>query len=338
MSVTTEDLQRYAMSERFRYALDIPDKAELEFELLGQGEYNINYAFTHPVTGKRLVFRLNTGSQMHLADQIGYEYRALRLLEPSGRTPHAYFVDGSRELLDEGVLVMEFLPGRALDYHSDLELAAECLADIHKTPAKASDLVCPNDPLEAMLDECRQMAGAYLGSELGDSGVKAALERFIEHAAQHARSDVQMPRCVINTELNSGNFLINGPGRGNYLIDWEKPILGEPAQDMGHFLAPTTTLWKTDVLLTAEQKERFLGHYLSRRPDISPEMLHRRTALYETMTCLRGISWCAMAWVEYQSPDRPIKNADTYRKILSYLDADFLAWLWKNYFARGEGE
>ena len=333
MSVTTEELRRCAASERFRAALDIPKEAELEFTLLGQGEYNINYVFTHPVTGKRLVLRLNTGSQMHLADQIGYEYRALRLLEGSGRTPRAYYVDGSRELIDEGLLVMEFLPGRPLDYDADLELAAECLADIHKMPWQASDLICPNDPLEAMLDECRKMAGAYLHAPQGERRVKAALERFLDRAARRMRSDVLMPRCIINTELNSGNFLINGPGPGNYLIDWEKPILGEAAQDLGHFLAPTTTLWKTDVLLSAEQKERFLGRYLSRRPDLAPELLHRRTAEYETMTCLRGISWCAMAWVEYQSPDRPIKNEETCRKILTYLDAGFLDWLWDGYFA-----
>ncbi len=40
-----------------------------------------------------------------------------------------------------------------------------------------------------------------------------------------------------------------------------------------------------------------------------------------------------MAWVVYQSPDRPIKNEETCRKILTYLDAGFLDWLWDGYFA-----
>ena len=68
---------------------------------------------------------------MHLENQIGYECHALQLLEASGRTPKVLYVDGSRKFLDHGVLVMEYLPGKALDYHTDLKYAAECLADIH---------------------------------------------------------------------------------------------------------------------------------------------------------------------------------------------------------------
>ena len=56
---------------------------------------------------------------------------------------------------------------------------------------------------------------------------------------------------MVNTELNSGNFLIN-EGARSYLVDWEKPLLSEAAQDLAHFLAPTTTFWKTDTILDRE--------------------------------------------------------------------------------------
>ena len=78
---------------------------------ISQGEYNINYSFTHPKTGKKLLLRVNCGSQMHLENQIGYECHALQLLEASGRTPKVLYVDGSRKFLDHGVLVMEYLLG-----------------------------------------------------------------------------------------------------------------------------------------------------------------------------------------------------------------------------------
>lgn len=334
MSITRHQIQQYAQSPRFRDALGIPGGAPIQFTPLGQGEYNINYQFIHPLSGRRLVFRVNTGSQMRLADQIGYEYHALKLLQGSGRTPHVYYVDGSRQLLEQGVLVMEFLPGRTLNYHTDLELAAACLADIHAIPAAGDrTLLCPARPLESLHQECQQMAGVYLHAAQGDPRVKAALARFLDKAARSEEATGELPRCVINTELNAGNFLINGPGQNNYLIDWEKPIRGEAAQDLGHFLAPTTTLWKTDILLTAEQKSHFLSCYLRHRPGISPQLLLRRTQDYERMTCLRGITWCAMAWVEYQDPRRPIQNETAYRKIQSYLTGNFLGWLWDNYFA-----
>ena len=333
MHVTMEQIQHYMQSPRFREALEIPEGAQLNVSPLGQGEYNMNYQFSHPVSGRRLVFRINTGSQMHLEDQIGYEYRALRFLQCSGRTPHVYYVDGSRQLLDQGILVMEFLPGRPLDYHTDLTLAANCLADIHGVPGADCGLICPADPLGAILQECREMAQVYLDADQGASRTKALLTRFLEAGARWDREAPELSRCIINTELNAGNFLINGPGRGNYLIDWEKPLLGEAAQDLGHFLAPTTTLWKTEVLLTGEEKQAFLSHYHRRRPETPMEQLSRRTAQYEAMTCLRGITWCAMAWIEYQDPGRPIQNEATYRKICTYLGDDFLGWLWDHYFA-----
>ena len=104
--------------------------------------------------------------------------------------------------------------------------------------------------------------------------------------------------CCINTELNSGNFLINGEGRPNYLIDWEKPLYGDPVQDLGHFLAPTTTFWKTDVILTEDEMESFVKEYkaaVKGRFDISG--LEDRLKFFLPVTCLRGITWCAMAWV-----------------------------------------
>ena len=50
------------------------------------------------------------------------------------------------------------------------------------------------------------------------------------------------------------------------------------------------------------------------------------------MTCLRGTTWCSMAWVEYQAPDRAIKNEFTYNKIKAYLEDEFLENIEKTYF------
>ena len=77
--------QAYVHSGDFLSALRLPAGTELDFSLLGQGEYNVNYSFRHPETGQRLVLRLNTGSQMHLEHQIEYEFSALQALYPSGR-------------------------------------------------------------------------------------------------------------------------------------------------------------------------------------------------------------------------------------------------------------
>ena len=292
-------LNEYVKNEKYRKALNLPNEQEEEYTMLAQGEYNINYSFTHPKTGKKLLLRVNCGSQMHLENQIGYECHALQLLEASGRTPKVLYVDGSRKFLDHGVLVMEYLPGKALDYHTDLKL-----------------------------EECEEMVKIYMDSPLGKDRMKRKIRDLLDKAWKKAKEfhmEDSPYQCCINTELNSTNFLIGGEGKPNYLIDWEKPLFGDPAQDLGHFLAPTTTFWKTDVILKEEEIENFLNEYLKcvrARFDITG--LKERTKVFMEITCLRGITWCAMAWVQYQQPDKLIINESTYRKLEDYLSDGFL--------------
>ena len=87
-------LSELIQSVKYRDALQLPKEQTETYIFLAQGEYNINYYFVHPVTNKKLVLRVNCGSQMHLDHQIEYEYTALNLLEDSGRTPKVFYVDG----------------------------------------------------------------------------------------------------------------------------------------------------------------------------------------------------------------------------------------------------
>ena len=79
-----EPLASYLKSRAFLGALGLAEGEPVVFSLLGQGEYNVNYSFIHPRTGKKLVLRINTGSQMHLEDQIGYEFTAPSTWPPAG--------------------------------------------------------------------------------------------------------------------------------------------------------------------------------------------------------------------------------------------------------------
>ncbi|MDR0491382.1 MAG: phosphotransferase, partial [Oscillospiraceae bacterium] len=138
-------------------------------------------------------------------------------------------------------------------------------------------------------------------------------------------------RCIINTELNSGNFLVNDGGN-TYLVDWEKPLYAYPGQDLGHFLAPTTTLWKTDAILTMSEIQEFMQSYCDDSALYSdPAELWDETLPYYAINCLRGVTWCAMAWLEYQSPDRILKDAFTLEKIKKYISHEFLEWIGESY-------
>ena len=358
MPLFTEDaLKTYLNSSAFRRALALPEEAELAPRLLAQGECNRNYLLIHPVTGKKLVLRVNLVSQMHLPDQISYEYRALKALAPSGRTPVPLYADPDAPGLGNGLMVYEYLPGRPLCYEKDLPRAAALLADIHSLrPGQETigQLLSPKDPIGAVLSECREMVSHYLNSPLAKPEISAALCRMLERGQQMAEEAPAFSgyRCIINTELNSGNFLMNDAGdlsgeggdreaeqppaagaQRDHLIDWEKPLYGEPAQDLGHFLAPTTTFWKTDSILSRRETEAFLSEYeraAAGRFDTGG--IRERTLLFIPITCLRGLTWSAMAWVQYQDETSGApKNQDTWNKLCIYLSPEFLCKIWEEY-------
>jgi len=119
------------------------------------------------------------------------------------------------------------------------------------------------------------------------------------------------------------------------LIGWEKPLQSEPAQDLGHFLAPSTTFWKTDTILTSDQVRAFVDQYIAALDGrLAYGAIVRRLPLYFTVTCLRGVTWCAMALREYSAPGRALVNADTFRKLKAYMDPVFLSNILDNYVRR----
>ncbi|NLM06936.1 MAG: aminoglycoside phosphotransferase family protein [Tissierellia bacterium] len=321
----TRGLKKFVKSPSYRKALNLPNGQVESYELLGQGEYNRNYLFTHPYTREKLVLRLNFGSQMHLENQIKYEFETLKLLETSGRTPIAIYVDDSKKEIDFGVLVMEFLEGNHLDYKKEVFSAAECLADIHSLKLPDSQhLIEPKNSLRAILDECEDMFKVFWDSNIADPGKKIEIRELLDIGQKRFTSikDSEF-KCIVNTELNSTNFLVK-EGRAS-LVDWEKPIYGDPAQDLGHFLAPTTTFWKTDVILTLEEMNNFIDYYIEMVGNRFPSKgLKERVMNFIPANCLRGITWSAMAWVEYRQPDKEVFNESTFNKLDAYLSDDFL--------------
>jgi thiamine kinase-like enzyme len=210
---------------------------------------------------------------------------------------------------------------------------ASVLADIHSTSVpEGSTLIRSSNPCREILEECDQMFQKYEASELGDPKKKKWIRNMLDACVEKTKEmeDYRGYRCCINTELNSTNFLINQKGHKSYLIDWEKPLYGDPAQDLGHFLAPTTTFWKTDVILSPEQMDEFLDEYI-RQVDgrFDTDHLKERVGIFVPVTCLRGVTWCAMAWVEYQQPGRAIRNESTWNKLGQYLEHSFLEMIEK---------
>ncbi len=303
---------------------------------LAKGEYNLNYLLSSAES--QLVFRVNMGTQIKRSDQIVYEYKTLRLLEKSGVTPVPYFVDDSRKLIDRGISIMEYLPGCPLDYHLDLTGAAKVLATVHQVtvPPTHNHLIVENQPLSLIYDECAGLLKTYFQSDLAKPDIYSFLHEVVAWAEsakikeQYFLDDPWL--CIVNTEVNSANFIVNRRQQTTHLIDWEMPRWGDPSTDLCHFCSPLTTLWKTSFRFSATSIKLFIDTYKQ-----NIHSAHLRDTLEERMrlkfpfVLLRGISWSAMAWVAYQTEYSGIQNEDTRQKLQQYMDLTFIRSLFESF-------
>ncbi|MEL7568307.1 MAG: aminoglycoside phosphotransferase family protein [Dehalobacterium sp.] len=324
-----QGIEDYVAGDGFRQDMGL-GRGEIKVRFLAQGEYNLNYLLG---TEKgKYVLRINTASQMELENQIAYEYQALELLADSLVTPRPFYLDDSKQVIPYGLLVMEYLPGAPLDYGQDLVKAAQTFAKIHSLTfeeGRTNFLVPGSEPFSGIYQEAAGLLERFFQCPEADPQVRGILEKVLTAAEVKKKAEkyiVNEPRrVVINTEVNSHNFIVNNERLTCHLIDWEKPILGDPAQDLSMFLIATTTMWKRNYLLSREEEEQFLKEYLKRlKPCSGEKTLRDKVAMFKFFNYLRAISWCAMAWTEYTKPGRLLVNMDTFEKIKIYLDVRFI--------------
>ncbi|WP_247648304.1 aminoglycoside phosphotransferase family protein [Pseudodesulfovibrio sp. zrk46] len=301
------------------------DDPEEHISFLAAGEYNENYRITvNEIYGDAShVFRINHDSQLGLEDQIEYEFAVLRALVRSGVTPRPFYCEPDPKLdgLGKGVLLMEYLPGRPLQYENDWREAARIFAKVHSQPVDHSLIVQAN-PILDIARESEGLIHRYPDHPMTKQkqlllDYHAEITRLAEEAAEDFRGD---PLVIANTEVNSHNFIIDDETGRGWLVDWEKAVVTSRFQDIGHFLVPTTTLWKTDFRFTDEGKKNFVAAYLDEAGlDMDLDTALRLTDLMERTILLRAMSWCFMAYYEYTRDDRALKNADTFARIEQYL-------------------
>ncbi len=147
---------RYADVPEVQRIMGVKTGSEISVKFLAQGEYNANYILES--TSKKTVLRINAGSQMHLENQIRYEYRTLQLLERTGVAPKPLYCDDSYSISQQGVLLMEFIPGRWMDYSKEYLLAADLFALTHRIRYRPdAGLIETPNPASSILEECRAM-------------------------------------------------------------------------------------------------------------------------------------------------------------------------------------
>lgn len=282
---------------------------------LAAGEYNENYLVETDFGSS--VFRINHGTQLGLDNQIEYEFGVLQAVAQSGVTPRPFFVASRSSRFPRGYLLMEYLPGRPLDYRSDTPGAARCFAKIHALPAEghAKPLLEQAHPVRDIIDECD---GLLARARPHDTDALTLIRRYRERIVDPlATTDFPEPMCIVNTEVNSGNFVVSDEVR---LVDWEKAVRSHRYQDLGHFLVSTTTLWKSDYRFDEQNRLEFLRAYHNEASlAVSLDELSERTRVLEKTILLRAFSWVYMALGEYASGTRSLTSDATHRTMSRYM-------------------
>ncbi|MDU4208737.1 MAG: TIGR04282 family arsenosugar biosynthesis glycosyltransferase [Finegoldia magna] len=318
-SLIENDLSYYKLKETHDIDTDIDlvkyiSQSE-NVKLLGKGEYNSNYLIDDDY-----LIRIARESQMHLDNQIEYEYNALKFLEKSNVTAKVYDLKKDK-LSGISYLTEEYLIGRDLDYHTDLKIAAYLLSQIHSLDVIGQDFIKADSPFNMMFDEFTQMFSHYQKWDKKIQSTEKKILDMLKYIKNLGLDSTLENPCLINTELNNKNFII---GDKSYIIDWEKPIIGEREQDLAHFLAPTTTFWKTDVIFDMDTMYDFLDEY----DKVAKVKVDRKKFVkYLLFTCLRGITWCSMAYTQYVDENRD--SGFTFEKIKAYLSDEFLDNIWE---------
>lgn len=320
----TTYLNQYDILKQLHYA----PLASVTF--LAQGEYNRNFLLTDEAQQK-LVFRVNYGSQINVTQQARYEYTALQYLYPSQHTPKPLFLDDSKRFFEQDIMIETFLPGRPLIYHQDLHRAAEIFASIHNLPvpkAAATTLKSELALCQARILEADTLLKPVFDTPNLTKDQRQVLFQLRDWCAGHNGDAYFKDRrqCLVNTEVNANNFLITEDY--GWLIDWEKPVISHPVQDLTQFMAETTTLWRTDERLDAAAVTDFLTAY-GALTQTSVTSLRQAIQIYMPFLLLRALSWCGMLVATYDQ--KPIQNVEILHKCQQFLQVDFAKPLLQKY-------
>lgn len=196
---------------------------------------------------RRLILRMAPGSEVVLVERKR-EFSILRALSGRGLpTPAAYWIDVDGTHFGRPAMILERLSGRAdrnllnarnglgLDAASQLPLAraiADALADIHGVDAASLDLADPSggtiDPAEDQLAIYRDRIEASV-DPIPD--LRLALWWLEDNRPRRPRSVT-----IVHGDFRPANMMVAG-ARLQGVIDWEFAHVGDPAEDLGWYLA-----------------------------------------------------------------------------------------------------
>ncbi|MBU1036808.1 phosphotransferase [Patescibacteria group bacterium] len=234
---------------------------DLKVEKISGGDYNLNFKIN--VNGEKFLLRLNVEAQSGLKNQIMYEYKTLKFLEPYKIAPKAYYLDDSKKHFPFGLIIEEFIAGKRLEISlASLKKLAKTLARLHTIPlGNRNFLIRWQSPLKEQLKFVTNEFNRYRQRKIINKEFINIGSKIINKVKSRFRviEKKLKPTSIIHTDLVASNII--DTGYQAYLVDWEKGRIEDPSYDIAFFLCPLMNLWDWPRILTEKEKEYFLKVY-----------------------------------------------------------------------------
>ena len=324
----TNDIDMY-----LGYSNLLDDKHKVVF--LTESESNINFLID--VGAEKYIFRLSKNSQLGLRNQIKYEYDALKILEKSYVTPRTFFLDDSTTFFDYGVLIMQYIKGRRLEYQRDFHEVAKTFGKIHSLnldKIDVSNFIVRDDIIDDCLEKSRVNLKKFFKSPKIDANVKIKINDFLEWGEKNKKCkkffEKDKWQVINNTEPHLDNFVISDRNRKAYLLDWEKPVIADPSIELSYFLSPVTTMWTGNYAFSEDEKDDFFKTYIMYLDKRDRDIVER-VKIYTPYICLKELSKLANRLLVYENDTGTNKDINEYKKLKEYINIEFMEYLTKNY-------
>lgn len=305
--------------EQTNNILGIEKASDMDVQKIGGGDYNLNYSVSLK-DGRNFLMRLNVEPQSGLENQIEYEYKTLQFLSPLGITPRPYYLDNSKKYFPYGLLIEEFLQGKALQFAIDsLKRTAHTLAKLHTIQVSEGGFMRWDNPLREQFNATANSLNKYEQRKTVDKEIVSLGKKVIAKAEMELSKHEKdfSPKSLIHSDLVPSNFI--DTGSKVYLFDWEKARLDDPSYDIAVLFSRLANLWDSPRVLTQEEKEAFLKTYIDETGDHSiEERMLKRLALFT----LIGTLWAAGRICDVEegviSKELGAQNYERYKKIIDF--------------------
>jgi thiamine kinase-like enzyme len=289
------------IKEFIRKNEEVFGKEKVSVEKLPFGAWNFNYMAK--VGDKKYVFKIYSKlKSFGFFSNLGEtEYKALKLVEDLGIAPKTVIFDDSKAILDNDVLVYEYLEGGWLKKEEDsVKKVAEILAKLHSLDIGKADFLEKKEiDLKEILEEINKEFEVYQTKENKDVELEKELKEFIKKLEIRSKTKLEFDLAVVHTDLVPSNIV---EGKTIKLIDWQRPWLGDVAFDCWAFTSDIFNYWDWKETLTEKQIETFWQKYLELNKD---KDVRKRVEIKAPFYYVRLLLYCLNKFCDYKAGKWP---------------------------------